>query len=215
MGATTIVALTCWILSGKFTDLPRLMFTNALVFFAIALLLLLTAGVYYSPIEPSESLSTLKKYRELLLLVMAISYLQGRQEKAQLAEKLFLSGSILLLLISYAMYFGLIPTEKYGYSTVYHITHSFFMAMLAFWSLQGLIGKQGYRFLWGILLIATSINLFYIAPGRTGMFVGVTLLLLTVIQHLSLKKSIIGLLLCIAVITAAFFTSHNFSSRVN
>ncbi len=214
MGATSILALVCWIFSGKVAEIPRLMLSNIAIFFAMGLLLLLIAGVFYSSAETSDALSSLKKYRELLLFVMAFSYLKGKSEKARVAEYSFIGGSIILLLVSYAMYFGLIPTEKYGYSTVYHICHSFFMAILGFWSLQRLIVGPGFRVLWGLLLIATSINLFYIAPGRTGMFVSVTLLLLTVIQHLSIKKSIAGLLVCWALVTAAFYTSQNFSSRV-
>ncbi|BHH83343.1 O-antigen ligase family protein [Desulforhopalus sp. 52FAK] len=213
MGATTILALVCWILSGKIVELPKLMFTDIIVFFAMALLLLLVAGLFYSPAEMGDALSSLKKYRELLLLAMAVSYFYGKQHKALLAEQFFISGSILLLLISYTMYFGFIPTEKFGYSTVYHITHSFFMALLAFWSLQRLIVGPKYRPLWALLLLATIINLFYIAPGRTGMFVSIVLLLLTVFQHQSLKKSIVGLLICTFVISATFLSSENFSSR--
>lgn len=214
MGATTIIALICWIVSGKAAELPRLMFSNVLVFFAIALFLLLIAGVFYSTADTFDSLSTLKKYRELLLFVMAISYLQGQGKKALIAEYIFVAGSILLLLISFAMYFGVIPTEKYGYSTVYHITHSFFMAILGFWALQRLISGPGFRIFWLLLFFATGINLFYIAPGRTGMFVSVALLLLTIFQHLSIKRTIGGILLCAAVIAATFYTSSNFSSRV-
>lgn len=215
MGATTILALVCWILSGKIAELPHLLRSDKLVFLATTLFTLLIAGVFYSPAETAEALSILKKYRELLLFVMALSYLGGRQEKAALAGNCYLAGSILLLSVSYAMYFGLIPTEKFGYSTVYHITHSFFMAILAFWSLQRLINGASYRFFWVFILCATAINLFYIAPGRTGMLVSITLLILTVFQHLSPKKILLGLLVCGAVITAAFFTSHNFSSRAH
>ncbi|MFT5698062.1 MAG: O-antigen ligase [Desulforhopalus sp.] len=214
MGATSILALICWVISGKISILPKLIVTNKLVFLAAALFTLMIAGLFYSPAETKDALSSLKKYRELLLFIMAISYLKGKEDKAALAEKCFVAGSILLLSISYAMYFGLIPTEKYGYSTVYHITHSFFMATLAFWALQRLINSPGFRFFWTILLTTTSINLFYIAPGRTGMFVSIALVILTVFQHLSLKKSILGLLLCIFTLGAAFYTSHNFSSRM-
>ncbi|PHR28335.1 MAG: hypothetical protein COA36_07105 [Desulfotalea sp.] len=215
MGATTILALICWVLSGKIAEFPRLICSNKLVFLATALFTLLIFGVFYGPAETVEALSSLKKYRELLLFSMTISYLGGRENKAVLAEKCFIAGLILLLSISYAMYFGIIPTEKYGYSTVYHITHSFFMAILSFWALQRLIAWTGFRLFWFLVLITASINLFYIAPGRTGMLVSIALILLTVFQHLSLKKYILGLLLCTIVIGAAFFTSQNFSTRMS
>ena len=213
MGATTILALICWIASGKIRELPKLLLTNKLALLSTALFFLLIAGVFYSPAETGDALSALKKYRELILFVMALSYLSNRANKADLAEKFFIAGSILLLSISYSMYFGLIPTEKFGYSTVYHITHSFFMAILAFWALQKAIVSPKFRIFWCFIFIATCINLFYIAPGRTGMFVFVALALLTIFQHLSLRKSIIGMLICGAVIGAAFASSENFSTR--
>lgn len=213
MGATTILALICWIASGKIKELPKLLFTNKLALLSTALFFLFIAGVFYSPAETGDALSALKKYRELILFVMTLSYLNNRANKADLAEHFFIAGSILLLSISYSMYFGLIPTEKFGYSTVYHITHSFFMAILAFWALQKAIVSTKFRIFWCLIFIATCINLFYIAPGRTGMFVFVTLALLTISQHLSVKKSLIGMLICGAVIGAAFASSENFSTR--
>ncbi len=213
MGATTILALICWIASGKIRELPKLLLTNKLALLSTALFLLLIAGVFYSPAETGDALSALKKYRELILFVMTLSYLRKNASKAELTEKVFLAGSILLLSISYSMYFGLIPTEKFGYSTVYHITHSFFMALLAFWALQKAIVSPKVRIFWCFIFIATCTNLFYIAPGRTGMFVFVALALLTIFQHLSLKKSLVGLLICGAVIGATFASSENFSTR--
>ena len=215
MGATSIIALACWIFSGKVLELPKMFISRPLVFLAMALFLLLIAGVFYSPAETGEALSSLKKYRELLLFVMALSFLADNGDKAVLAEKCFIGGSILLLSISYAMYFGVIPSERYGYSTVYHITHSLFMATLAFWALQKLIEGTGQRFFWLLIFIATSINLFYIAPGRTGMLISIALLLLTVFQRLSFKYSLFGVLLCASIVSGAFYTSHNFSTRVN
>lgn len=214
MGATTILALICWVVSGKVKELPQLLLTNKLTLLASALFLLLVAGVFYSPAETGDALSALKKYRELILFVMAVSYLHNEENKAILAEKTFAAGSILLLSISYSMYFGLVPTEKFGYSTVYHITHSFFMAILAFWALQKTIASAKFRLFWCFIFITTCINLFYIAPGRTGMLVFIILTILTIFQHLSLKKALIGMLLCGGAIGAILISSENFSTRL-
>lgn len=215
MGATTILALLCWLVSGKVRELPQLLLSSTLALLSTALFLLLVAGLFYTPAETGDALSALKKYRELILFVMALSYLRNREDKAVLAEKFFIAGSIFLLVISCSMYFGLIPTEKFGYSTVYHITHSFFMAILAFWALQKLIASPQFRLFWCFIFISTCINLFYIAPGRTGMFVFVALALLTIFQHLSLKKSLIGMLICGAAIGAILISSENFSTRLH
>lgn len=214
MGATSILACVFWLLSGKVLSLPRLMMHHIPVLLAVLLFLLLIGGIFYSPSNMGDALSTLKKYRELIFFAMVVSLFSGNDSAIKIAENLFVAGCILLLTLSYAMYFSLIPMEKYGYSTVYHITHSFFMAILAFWCLQRMFDAKQYIYIWLPLFIATSFNLLYIAPGRTGMLVYFSLILLTLYQHLSFKKSLIATLLASLLLVAAFTTSQNFSTRV-
>lgn len=214
MGATAILAACCWILSGRVFSLPRLMMDNKLVFLAISLFLLLAAGLFYTPVPLSEALSILKKYRELIYFAMVVSFMTDNENAAKLAEDSFVLGCVVLLLISYGIFFSIIPSERYGHSVVYHITHNFFMAILAFWCLQRAFASRQYAYLWLVLFIATTINLFYIAPGRTGMLVYIALVLLTFFQHLSFKKSILATFFISLIIGIAFATSANFSSRV-
>lgn len=214
MGVTAILAAVCWLLSGRVFSLPRLMIDNRMVCLAVALFLLLVAGLFYSPVPMAEALAGLKKYRELLFFAMVVSLMTGRDKAVQLAEDSFILGCIVLLLISYAMFFGIVPSQRYGYSVVYHITHNFFMAILAFWCLQRAFTSRQYVYLWLILFAATTANLFYVAPGRTGMLVYIALVFLSLFQHLSFKKSLAATLLATLVIATAFSTSTNFSSRV-
>lgn len=214
MGATAILACMCWVISGKTFSLPRLMVSNVQVFLAITLFVLMFAGVWYSPADLSTSFATLKKYRELLFLAMVFSLVMGNDRIAQAAENSFIAGCIVLLTLSYSMFFSLIPMEKWGYSTVYHITHSFFMAILAFWCLQRTFDSSGLRYMWLSVFVAATVNLFYIAPGRTGMLVYVALILLTLFQRLPLKKSLGAMIVACLLFGVAFTTSTNFSSRV-
>jgi O-antigen ligase len=214
MGATAVLAACCWILSGRLFSLPRLMIDNTLVLLAIVLFLLLVAGLFYAPVPMDEALSTLKKYRELIYFAMVVSFMADNDNAAKLAENSFILGCIVLLLISYSIFFSIIPSERYGHSVVYHITHNYFMAILAFWCLQRAFGSRQYAYLWLALFVITTINLFYIAPGRTGMLVFVALILLTLFQHLSFTKSIVATLLVSLVIGITFVTSTNFSTRV-
>lgn len=214
MGSTAILAACCWLLSGRAFSLPRLMLGNKLVFLAIALFLLLLAGLFYTPVPMGDALSSLKKYRELVYFAMVVSFMTDNENAAQLAEDSFILGCVVLLLISYGIFFSIIPSDRYGHSVVYHITHNFFMAILAFWCLQRAFDSRQYAYLWLVLFVITTINLFYIAPGRTGMLVYVALTLLTLFQRLSFKKSIPAVLLVSIAIGIAFATSTNFSSRV-
>ncbi|PID75785.1 MAG: hypothetical protein CSA20_02290 [Deltaproteobacteria bacterium] len=215
MGATSLIALLCWVFCGKIAEWPRLFFTNPVVSFASLLFLLLVSGVFYSTASVDEALAVLKKYRELVFLVMAVSFFREEKSKLLLAEKAFIAGCLVLLGISYAMFWGLVPAERFGHSVVYHITHSFFMGILAFWALQKMISKGQARALWGLIFLLTCINLFYIAPGRVGMLILVLLLLLTVLQRLSVVQSIISLLVASVFLVSVYYTSTNFSSRVD
>jgi len=216
MGAAAIATTACWLLSGQPLTLPRLIRNNGPVFWAMILFLLLVIGLSYSPAPLPESLAVLKKYRELFYFVVTVSLVMNHPQAAQRAEDGFVAGCVLLLLVSYAMFLGLIPTHKFGYSIVYHITHSFFMAVLAFWCLQRAFNRVPHlvRIFWLLLFIAATVNLFYIAPGRTGMLVYIALLLLTLIQRLPWQYSIPAGLLTAALIAVAFYSSSNFSTRV-
>lgn len=214
MGATAILASLCWVVSGKVASFPRLMLSNVQVLLAVTLFILLLAGVWYSPATVSAGLATLKKYRELLFFAVAFSMVTGNDRVAQLAENSFIAGCTVLLALSCLMYFSIIPMEKYGYSTVYHITHSFFMAILAFWCLQRVFDAKQLRYMWLLLFGCATVNLFYIAPGRTGMLVYVALILLTIFQRLPLRRSLGATGVAFLLVAITFTTSTNFSSRV-
>lgn len=215
MGTSSLIALACYLLSGRL-GMAAMGSKNIVPILCAALLFaVLTIGVVYSPAILSDALATLKKYRELLFLVMAFMLTRKSRKTGRYGLHGFIAGSLLLLVLSYAMYFHLIPTEKYGYSTIYHITHSFFMAFLAFWALQFLFVPSPFRIFWLIVLPAVLFNLFYIAPGRTGMMVFLLLIGLTLLQRLTFRYSLATLLLVCLCTGGAYKTSHNFSTRIN
>ena len=213
MGATATLALVFWLLTGGIFSLPRLMKDNVTVGLAITLFILIAIAVFYSPAPLSDALECLKKYRKLVFIAVVFSLFKGNQGAAKLAEDSFVAGCIVLLFLSYGIFFSIIPSERFGSSVVYHITHSLFMAVLAFWSLQRIFESRQYIYLWLAIFIFTTINLFYIAPGRTGMLLYITLIFLTLVQRLSWKKALPATIFIFAVIGIAFVTSNNFSSR--
>jgi len=215
MGATATLAAVFWVLSGDVSSLPQLMKKNVSVSLAIALFLLLIIGLTYTPVPLNDALDFLKKYRKILYFAMVVSIFRDNVGAARLAEDSFIAGCIVLLFISYSIFFSIIPSDRFGFSVVYHITHSLFMAILAFWCLQRMFESRQYIYLWlGLFLLAT-INLFYIAPGRTGMLVYIALIILTLFQRLSWKKLLPATILVSIIVGITFFTSSNFSTRVN
>lgn len=113
------------------------------------------------------------------------------------------------------MYFSIIPTAKFGYSILFHITHNFFMSILAFYAAHKCVDSEQKRlkFLWIFIFVLCVFNMFYIAPGRTGMLVFLFLMILFFVQRLSITKLLISLVVLTVLVLAAFTTSKNFSSR--
>jgi O-antigen ligase len=209
-----LLMFCCWILSGKIRELPYIFKKSPFSFFAVLLFILLLIGISYSSADLLYAFGYLKKYRKLIFIPAVISLMGESQEAKKNAEYSFIAGCVVLLLISYAMHFSLLPFQRYGDSILFHITHSFFMAILAFWSLHYFYESKQYRYLWLLLFVGAVVNNMYIAPGRTGMFVLPLLLLLFAIQRFSLKKQLICLLLLSSLAAGVFLTSNNFSSRI-
>jgi O-antigen ligase len=204
-----------WILSGRFLNFPKILRNYPAALVSLLLFFLFIIGLLYSPAELSDSLSNLKKYRELLFLPIVISLLDGRPGPRVNAINSFIAGCIVLMLVSFAMKLGIISSDRYGNSLVYHITHSFFMAVLAFWSAHRTADSKQYRYLWLVITMLALANIGYVAPGRIGMLVLVVLGLLFCIQRFSFRMQIAAILALTALCTALYFSSDNISSRIN
>ncbi len=215
LGVFSVLAVAAWILSGGFFDLPRVLRANPSTLAALFLFFLMTTAIAYSSVTAVEGFSTLRKYRELLLLPVIFSLLSLSSRQRRRAQLSFVAGCIVLMAVSYLFYFELLDGERYGYSLVYHITHSFFMAVLGYWALHRSAVAGWRKFIWLLVFVAAITNLFYIAPGRTGMFVFCCLALLYLYQRLSLVKCAISVIVFVSLLGAAYFTSDNFSGRVD
>jgi O-antigen ligase len=214
MGLTAVAALVFWIFSGQYKNKFAIIKSSPPALLALSLFGLLAFSISYGTVPPLEAMTVLKKYRELLYFLIPLTLFQDNEKGVRSGVTAFICGCSLLMLLSYAMYFSIIPMEKYGYSTVHHITHSFFMAVLAFFSLQRGFIPGKYRYLYFGIAALASINLFYIAPGRTGMLVFIGLALITFFQKLSLQKSLVACVVACSLIAGLFLTSDNFASRI-
>lgn len=214
LGVFSGLATLCWLLSGSFRQAPAVCRRHPALLFALLLFVLLAVGLSYSAAEPADALDALKKYRELLLLPVMVSLLSVHRQAGQRAEQFFVAGCLTLMLISWAMALNLVPSERYGNSLLFHITHSFFMAVLAYWALIYAANRQPHRLLWIAVFLAATANLFYIAPGRTGMFIYLCLMLLFIMQRLSRWKRLSAIALLVIALIGFYGTSTNFSQRI-
>lgn len=215
MSVCSVLVFFFWLISGRFTRFPRLISANPVALLATVLFAILALGVLRSPAELNYSIDILGKYRELLFIPIVIALLSGFSRSPKLCEDAFVTGCIVLLSISFALYFSLIPPMKFGYSVLHHITHSFFMALLGFFALHRTLDSKQYRYFWLLIFFATVINIVFIAPGRAGMVTFALLMVLTLVQRLSFSRLVIGLLLALGVMAGAYFGSDNVSTRTN
>jgi len=217
LGIFSALAAIAWLLSGGLLDLPRVFKANPSTLAALLLFLLMAASLSYTPVSAMDGFAVLRKYRELLMLPIVFSLFAHAGKYRTVAKNSFLAGSVVLMVISYLIFIGLLSEERYGHSLVFHITHSFFMAILGFWTLQRAAapGKYRYRILSAMICLAAVINLFYVAPGRTGMFIFCCLMLLFLYQRLSLTRWFIGISVFALLLAGTYLTSENFSGRVN
>jgi len=214
MGLFACLVVVFWVLSGRFFSIHRLLAHSPVSCMSLVLFFLFVIGIFYSPVDYQVSLQTLAKYRELVFIPAVIGLAKGNRKNITIARESYVAGSIILMFISFGMALSLIPIERYGNSILHHITHSYFMAFLAFLSLHYSFDSKQYRYFWIFIFIAATINIVYVTPGRTGMIIYALLMLLLIIQRLSWRNQLIAFFVIIAMISGIAYTSDNASKRL-
>jgi O-antigen ligase len=190
-----------WLISGQFKTLPALLKSNPIAMFGILLFALFFIGTVYGNTPIKQALSVWLKYRELLLLVIMLAFITEPKFQ-KWAFTAFIFASIGTLLISYGMYFDFIPRPLYAATLKSIITHSIMVSFFAFFCAQQIILKTSKKmqWVWGLLLLLTTHNLFFVAMGRTGQLIGLALIILFCFQHLSKRKTLLIISACILFI---------------
>ena len=200
-----------WIISLRFLSLPSLLKSNPVALFAFLLLIYFVIGLSYSSATFSEAFSVLGKYREFLLLIILIPFLQSESAR-RLTWQAMTVGSIITILSSYAMQYGLInaPNPHKSPNTLKtYITHGLFVAFFAFYCAHKALQPGKFRMLYIALIILCTHNLFFIILGRTGKLIFIFLVILFSLQRLSKKGVIVASFLIILFLTLFLKYSDN------
>ncbi len=198
-----------WLLSAQFIGLPKLLKRNPVALSALILYGCFIAGFGYGNTDNSAAFSMASKYRELLLIPVLMMFLTTERNRYW-AWSAFITASVVTLLISYLMDFGILNLNEHGdacYKS--RITHSIFIAFFAFFCAHKVYGDTRYAKLYLMLLILCLYNLFFIVEGRTGQLVVVALVLLFAMQRLAFK----GRLITVLVAAASLALFLNFSDK--
>jgi O-antigen ligase len=203
-----------WLLSAQFMVLPDTLKKNPVAAWSLLLFLCFTFGLCYSSATFSEAFSILMKYRELLFIPVLCSFLTTERYRCWV-WKAFVVASVLILLISYLMYFGILDLNKLGDpSFKSRITHSICISFFAFFCAHKVYDGKHYAKLYWILFILGVYNLFFIVEGRTGQLIAVLLVVLFGMQRFT-KKVLLLTVLIMAMLLALFLTFSDKATRIN
>ena len=222
MNVATLLMALCWLLSGQFWQLPKILRQSPSATLAIALFLLLAASLAYTSAIVVYGLYIVAKYRKLLYLPIVLSMVNGAPILRRRAVDAFLWGCGLLLLVSYFKWVTVllgttIFIGRHEFSLVFHITHSFFMAVFIFFLIERAITENGLsgRWRWTLFIFAAlaGFNLFYITPGRTGWGLCLALIAFIFIRRRSWRWLLVGLVILTALTVIIWQSSSIVSVR--
>ncbi len=217
VGLATIIVLIVWLARGRFLLLPAQVRGNAVVQAALLLFGILALGLLYTPVDLGDALSTLKKYRELLLIPILMSLAETKRER-RVAIAGFMVAIGLSIFLSYLEWFRVINIGRPFEPTAFHhrIIYGTFVAYFVFWLAHRATDSSGWwRWLWLAVAVAGTVNLFYAIGSRTAYVIFFALVALFSFQRFRLRGLIIAAIVLAIGIAALYSSSRIFAYRVN
>jgi O-antigen ligase len=187
--------IVLWLLSGDFrTKLTRILRTPP-VLIPVALYGLLVLGTTYSSAPDADMTKWLGKYEKLLYPALVVGVLY-RNEWRRRAINAFLYSVILVMVLSYAKWFGLLPPNAFasGPSVIakYHILHSILMAIAVYFMAVLVHASPRARWWLAIPMVLAAYNLLFMIPGRAGYLVLAVLLVMFLFRNTRRRYWLVG-----------------------
>ncbi len=205
----SILLALLWLLSGQLKLMPVTLKKNPVAAWSLLLLLCFIVGLFYGDATRSEALSMLSKYTELLFIPIVAVFLSVERFR-NWASNAFILSSVLILLISYLMHFGVLDLNHQGDPAFKsRITHSIFISFFGFYCAQKAYDGMAYQKVYWLMFIACTYNLFFIVEGRTGQLIAVALVLLFAVQRFTKR----GILLAVFIVGLLMLLFLNYSDK--
>jgi O-antigen ligase len=170
--------LVAWVGSGGVREKLAAIRGNPAALAALVFLALLLLGMTWGPGSAREGWYYANKYKDLLLVAALGAFVLGERDK-RLALDAFLAAMVLTLVLSYAIWLGVLPVEvefgrHRGNPTVFklQITHGVLMALAAFLAADRALraAQPGWRIAYAAGAVLAAFNVFML-QGRTGYLV--------------------------------------------
>lgn len=198
-GASALLGLAflTGLLTGTYRRQWRALLAHPLAGPALALFAWLLVGCLHGPADWSQALDDVRKYRELLYLLLLLPlFLDARWQRWALYA--FLAAMYLTLLLSLAKAWGWAPElgKTAGEFVIFknRITQNTLMALTAYWTALRLLDGGPRRFWWALPLALMAYDIFFLVGGRTGHLVFLVLLVLLLFQRYRWRGLAAGIL---------------------
>jgi len=217
MSITSGLLLIFWLLGGNYRTKLRNIMQSSTALWVLVLFTLLGLGLLYTSAGNEEALDTFSQYKKLLLVPIIISLMITRQWR-RYAIYGFMLGMLVLLAMSYAKYFDLLPPgplhQEY---TVFksRIGHGIFMAFFFYLLVHFAISSIRWRWLFIVGAALACYNTLFMITGQTGYVIMACLIMLLFYQSTGWKGVLVGALIAPLLFAGAYFGSNDFNARIN
>lgn len=200
MSIATVLFMIFWAISGDYKIKFERISSNPAALASIALFCLYAIGTLYSSASWDHRLCFLGKYQKLLYIPLIVSVIHSEKLR-QYAMNAFLLSMIMVLIISYLKWLGIVPHDDIGEGYFVfkgRIAHNIFMSFAMFLMMyRALKSARLIRVTWIILSLLAVLNILFLVNGRTGQITMMTLIVWFTIEVWGIKslKYWIGLVL--------------------
>lgn len=208
-----------WLVTQQFKQIPTILKNSPVSNWALLLCSCFIFGLCYGDAPSTEAFAMLKKYRELLYIPLLSCFFINERYRSY-AWKAFVVASVLTLITSYLMDFGIIDTLRHKTFTLKsRIGHSIFIAFFMFFCAHKALdnnNKKAWCYL--PLLLIGIFNLFFVVDGRTGQLVFMALVPLFAVQRFGTKGLLFaaaGLIVCLTLYISYSDKSARISGAVS
>ena len=189
----------------------------------LVILAVFCASLLWTTSPLHEALNSLGKYGKLIVVVILIAIIRTREE-AIYAVVTFLAVQTLLMLGSWALFFGI--ALPWATSNMALTQYSVFSSYLD----QGIMSAVTAAVLWHLRTIAPSkvlkalmiavsalsmINVLFVLQGRSGHVVAIALLSLAIMWQLPRRLRMVVVILPFVLVGLLYLTSDRVSNRLN
>jgi O-antigen ligase len=203
-----------WLLTAQYQKLPRVLKDSPVAAWVLFLYLCFIVGLSYGNVPSEDGFSMLRKYRELFFIPLLSCFFTNERYRLW-AWKAFFIASVLTLLGSYLMDFGIMDILRHkAFTLKSRITHSIFIAFFMFFCAHKAFDNNKHTKWYLALLLLGIYNLFFLVDGRTGQLVFMVLVPLFAAQRLGKKGLLVSISLLI-ILVSLYFSFSNKSARIH